>query len=135
MGDKNLQFKNILLVEDDAFLRQLYEETLKDAGFRASSAIDGDEAFQKMHTGGWDLVLLDIMLPKRDGLTIMRQLQQDKTTHQNKQVIFLSNLDTDEQKKEALTLGDGYLVKSDLTPETFLAEVKKHLQKVTSIDS
>ena len=59
--------KKILVAEDDQFLRELYSDVLKGEGYNIEVAMDGEEAFQKMSKGGWDLVLLDIIMPNMSG--------------------------------------------------------------------
>ncbi len=119
----------ILVVEDDEFLREVYLETLKDEGYIVEVAIDGDEGLKKIKQGGYDLVLLDIIMPKMDGLEVMRKIKIEGTIIPNKRLIFLTNLDKDEEIKEALKLGDGYLIKSQLTPGDLIKEVQLYLAK------
>ena len=125
----DMENKKILVVEDDEFLREIYLEILKDASYSVDSAIDGQEAYDKIKVGGYDLVLLDILLPKMDGLQVMEKLQAESAAKANKAVVFLTNLDNDEQIKEALRLGDGYLIKSQLTPENLLKEITVYLTR------
>lgn len=121
--------KKILVVEDDDFLREIYIEILQEAGYDIDSATDGDQAYQKIKLGGWDLVLLDIILPKMDGLDIMKKIKSETDEKLTKTLVFLTNLDNDEQIKEALSLGNGYLIKSQLTPDNLLKEVQMYLTK------
>src|SRR6266550_4654491 len=119
--------KKVLIVEDDDFLREIYIEILQEAGFDVDQAIDGDEAYQKITKGGWDLVLLDIILPKLDGLDIMKKIKAEGKGKLTKSLVFLTNLDNDEQIKQALELGNGYLIKSQLTPDNLLKEVNVYI--------
>jgi len=120
----------ILVVEDDLFLRDLYCELLQDEGFYVDSASDGPEGFAKMKKGGWNMVLLDIVLPKMDGLEIMRRLRDDPPKIPNGPVVFLTNLGKDEPIKEGFRLGGvGYLIKSQFTPDQVLIEIKNFLAK------
>jgi CheY-like chemotaxis protein len=121
--------KRILVVEDDLFLRELYTDVLSTEGYKVETAADGEEALQKMKIGGYDMVLLDIIMPKMDGLEVMRQAQTTPPQAPNKCVVFLTNLDKDEEIKTALKLGNGYLIKSQITPGSLVAEVKKYLSK------
>ena len=123
------QQPKILIVEDDAFLREVYVETLQKEGFSIDTAEDGEQGLEKLKTGGWDLVLLDIIMPKLNGLEVMKKFKEEPNATPSKCVIFLTNLDKDEEIKEALLLGDGYLIKSQLTPGDFLKEVKTFLAK------
>lgn len=122
--------KKILVVEDDELLRNLYIETLQGDEYEVTSAIDGDDAFAKMKVGGYDLVLLDIILPKQSGLDVMNALKTNPPAVKNNIVLFLTNLDKSEEIKEALTLGNGYLIKSQITPGDLINEVKAYLEKI-----
>jgi len=119
----------ILVVEDDLFLRELYVDILSGEGYRVESAVDGEAALEKMKAGGYDLVLLDIIMPKKDGLTVMKEMQSITPQAPNKCVVFLTNLDKDEEIKTALELGSGYLIKSQITPGSLIDEVKVYLEK------
>ena len=119
----------ILVVEDDDFLREVYVETLTDEGYVVEMAIDGEEGMQKIKQGGYDLVLLDIVMPKIDGLNVVKKIKSEGVQPNNKRLVFLTNLDKDEEIKEALALGDGYLIKSQLTPGDLIREVKLYLSK------
>ena len=121
--------QKILVAEDDLFLRELYTDILSGEGYKVESASDGEEALQKMKAGGYDLVLLDIIMPKMDGLSVMRQVQTTPPQNPNKCVVFLTNLDKDEEIKTALKLGNGYLIKSQITPGILVEEVKNYLNK------
>ncbi len=124
-----MQPAKILVVEDDILLRELYTETLKNEGYQVDNAADGEEALSRIKQGGWDLVLLDIILPKLDGLEIMRRIKASDGQKPSKSIVFLTNLDKDEEIKEALELGDGYLIKSQITPGDLTTEIKLYLQK------
>lgn len=120
----------ILVVEDDAFLREVFLETLQREGYTVDSATNGHEALEKLKPGGWDLVLLDIIMPEMDGLEVMKKYNEQNKEKPSKQIIFLTNLDNDNVLKEALTLGDGYLIKSQLTPPDLIKEVKLYLARI-----
>jgi len=123
--------KKILVVEDDQFLRELYVDILTSAGYQVEQAPDGEIGYQMIKKDGYDLVLLDIMLPKLDGISILRQLQQEPALQSaNKSIIVLSNLGQESVIAEAVGLGaKGYMIKSDLTPEQALNEVKRYLSE------
>lgn len=121
--------QRILVVEDDLFLRELYSDILTQEGYKVESAQDGEEALGKIKVGGYDLILLDIIMPKMDGLEVMRQIQTTPPQNPNKCVIFLTNLDKDEEIKTALKLGNGYLIKSQITPGSLVEEVKNYISK------
>ncbi len=122
--------KRILVVEDDQFLREFYQELLMGEGYQVDVAADGEIASQKVHEGGFNLVLLDIMLPKKDGLQILRDLKTQPPKVANGPVVALTNLGHDEVIKQCFDLGaSGYLIKSALNPDQVLAEIHAYLQK------
>lgn len=120
----------ILIVEDDQFLREFYEDLLRSEGYTIASAADGEDGFKKMHQGGYSLVMLDIMLPKKDGLQILRDLKTQPPMTANGPVVVLTNLGNDTIINQAFTLGaTGYLIKSAMNPDEVLTEIHGFLAK------
>lgn len=119
--------KKILLVDDDMFIRDLYEELLRDEGYEMTTAKDGQEGLDKIRAGKFDLILLDVMMPKIDGLNLLKQLTSEEKQN-NGPVILLTNLANDPMIKQAMESGaKNYLLKSDITPDVLLAEVRRSL--------
>jgi len=119
----------ILLVEDDQYLRDMYEELLISEGNEVVTCKDGEEGYNAAAAGGFQLVLLDVMLPKMDGIQIMKKLKENKLVSKNGPVVFLSNLSQENIAKEALMLGAaGYLIKSELDPGEVLHEIRTFLK-------
>jgi DNA-binding response OmpR family regulator len=93
------------------------------------TAAEGETAVAKIHEGGYDLVLLDIMLPDINGLQILQNIRQNANT-KNLVVVLLTNLGQDAVIKQGFELGaDGYLVKAAHTPDQIVQEVKNIMQK------
>jgi DNA-binding response OmpR family regulator len=114
----------VLIVEDELDVRELYRDLLTDNGFSVLLATNGREALILARENKWDLMLLDIMIPEIDGLSVLEEI---KNIHQ-KPVLIISNLNNDEVISRATELGtDGYVVKSELNPKQFIVEVRKHL--------
>lgn len=121
--------KKILIVEDDQFLREFYQELLQGEGFEVDVAPDGEVGFNKLHQGGFDLVLLDIMLPKKDGIEILKENKMSAPSAANGPIVVLTNLGQDAIIKTCFDLGaSGYMIKSALNPDQVLTEVKNYLQ-------
>ena len=121
--------KRILLVEDDQFLREFYQELLQSEGFVVDSAVDGETGLKKIQEAEFDLVLLDIMLPKKDGIQILRDLKVKPAKSPNCPIVALTNLGQDSVIKQCFELGAvGYLVKSALNPDQVLKEIHSYLQ-------
>ena len=120
--------KKLMVVDDDLYIRELYEEVLKDEGYTVDSASNGEEAYNKLKLGGYYLVLLDIMMPKMDGLGIMDALRKTPPPVKNGPIILLTNLDHDPLIKDAISKGaSAFLIKADITPADLLGQVKKYL--------
>ncbi len=120
--------KRILIIEDEVDLRNLYVQILKKENFAVDSAIDGEEGYSKLSKKEYDLVLLDIILPKIDGLQMLDKLKLDGK-HINGKIVLLTNLSQDLVISKAVDYGiSGYMVKSDLTPDQIVQEVKSHLE-------
>ena len=119
--------QKLLVVDDDEYIRDLYEEMLKDSGFEVDTAVDGKEGYEKIIAGSYDLILLDIMMPKMDGVEVLKKLAEDAKEKAAK-VVLLTNLAHDPVMKEALSLGAlAYLIKADMTPDQLVAKIKEYL--------
>jgi len=125
-----MTFSKVLIVEDDAFLREIYVDSLTKAGFTVTSAEDGNEGIEKIKAGDWDLLLMDIILPQMDGIEIVRKLKTDPdfAAQAKKPVIFLTNLDNDNEMKQALAVGNGYIIKSQINPGDLVAKIQEVMQ-------
>lgn len=122
--------KKILVVEDDQFLREFYQELLTGEGFLVDVAPDGEMGLSKMRTEELDLVLLDIMMPKKDGVQVLKDLKSNGAKTQGIHIVMLTNLGQDAVIKQCFDLGaQGYLIKSALNPDQVLAEIHSYLQK------
>lgn len=119
--------KKILVVEDDLFLRDIYDETLKTAGYKIELAKNGKEGLEKIQAGGWDLILLDVLLPEMTGIEIMQQLKDKQLPAPNKSIIFLTNMDNPKEVAEMKALGIEFWIKSELTPPTLLKKIEPYL--------
>src|SRR5438477_13152922 len=96
--------KRILIVEDDEFLRQIYTDTLTAEGYELGTAKDGQEALDALIQGGWDLVLLDVILPRLTGVDLLKKLRTTTVQKPNGKIIVASNLDEGEEFREAKAL-------------------------------
>lgn len=125
--------KKIMVVDDDLYIRELYEEILKDEGYQVEAAVNGEDALNKLKNGGYDLILLDIMMPKVDGLGVMDALNKTPPPIKNGPIILLTNLDHDPLIKDAMSRGAiAFIIKADITPPDLLSQVKKYLGETAS---
>ena len=126
MGEEK---KKIFLLEDDKFLSEMYVTKLTESGFDVETAIDGEEGFRKIKETKPDLVLLDMVLPKKDGFEILAEIKKDAAL-KNIFVIALTNLGQKEEVEKGMKLGaDDYVVKAHFTPTEVAAKVRKFLNK------
>lgn len=122
----------ILVVEDDAALRSGLKTVLERAGYRASATGDGVEADDRLAQDAFDLVVLDIGLPRMDGLTVLRRMRQ---RGQNTPALILSARDQLADRVRGLDLGaDDYLSKPFERAE-FEARVRALLRRGRSVIS
>lgn len=118
--------KKILLVEDELFIRELYEKALQEAGYEVITAIDGDEAL-KLAKPGLNLILLDIMLPKIHGIDVLKKLKENSLT-KDIPVVLITNLGQESIIKDAFRLGaQGYIMKIRITPYDIVRNVNEFL--------
>lgn len=106
----------ILLVEDSKFLRLATERALSRAGYEMSSAADGDEALLLARAKLPDLILLDMLLPKKSGLDVLRTLKQDPLT-KGIPVVVLTGMAQTNAARLAKDGAAGFLEKSTLELE------------------
>ncbi|MBI2454374.1 MAG: response regulator [Parcubacteria group bacterium] len=118
----------ILLVEDDPFLLDMYSTKFKEVGFDVSVAQDGEMALVKAKEVMPDLVLLDVVLPKKDGFEVLKSLKSDSQTA-GIPVVMLTNLGLEGDVKRGLELGaQSYIIKAHFTPTEVVAKVKEILK-------
>lgn len=117
---------NVLVVEDNAVNRMLITDYLEAHGFNLDVAVDGDEALQKARSSKPDVILMDIQLPKRDGLSVTRELKADPGTN-HIPIIALTALAMKGDASRCLEAGcDAYLSKP-CDPQDVLFAVEKSL--------
>lgn len=117
-----------MLVEDDKDTQDAYSQVLVGAGYEVDVAPDGGVGLTKAKVGGYNLILLDIMMPHVDGLEFLREMRQNPPEKKNGPTIMLTNLSSGAVIREALDLGaSAYFVKAALNPGQLLKEVRSFL--------
>jgi len=121
--------KKVLLIEDEKDIRDVYAEYLRDNGYEVLEAQDGTTGLKKALEEPWDVLLLDIMLPGEDGLQLIKKIKATDVV-KDRPIIALTNLNIDSVISEMFDYGaDGFLVKSDITPDKIVTEIETVLQK------
>lgn len=115
----------VLLVEDDAFFQKFYSFKLQEQGFEVINALDGNEGLAKMREGQPDLVLLDIIMPNKNGFELLSEKQVDSSISAIPVIVF-STLGQEDDIKKALSLGaKGYVNKSFFDFDVLAAKIKE----------
>lgn len=117
--------KRILVAEDDKFLSNAYKIKLSKAGFEVKLASNGEEAVKEVLEFKPDLILLDLVMPGKDGFFVLEELNKSNTKIP---VIIASNLGQQEDIKKGLSLGaKDYFVKSEVQLEDIIRKINKIL--------
>ena len=120
---------HILIVDDDAEIRSLLGEYLRKNGYQAGVAADGKAMWAALERGKVDLIVLDLMLPGDDGLTLCRKLRAESETP----VIMLTARGEETDRIVGLEMGaDDYLAKP-FSPRELLARIKSVLRRTRSL--
>lgn len=117
----------ILLIEDDIAISEMLKDYLQTEGFEIVTAFDGEEGCNVFFQQQFDLVLLDIMIPKLNGIEVMKNIRSQSTVP----IIIISGKDTDSDKSFGLGLGaDDYITKPFSVTEV-LARIKANIRRST----
>src|SRR3989344_4802885 len=115
----------ILIVEDDPLMLRMYQKIFTLEQYEVDIATNGEEALDKVHAGKPTLILLDIMMPKLNGLQVLDKLKSDPDT-KTIPVIMLTNLASEKDAENALLKGAvKYIVKSQYEPKAVVDMVQE----------
>ncbi len=121
----------ILLIDDTVFFRKMYCDFLHNSGYEVVEASDGIEGIQKAQEAQPDLILLDLSMPRLNGLNTLERLKEDKSTS-HIEVIVLSARERTDDVKEAIKKGAiDYLVKTVNKPGDVVGKINHALQQTT----
>ncbi len=111
----------VLIVEDEKILSKILKEKFEEKGWSVKTAFDGGEALEMLKEDGIDVVLLDLLLPIKDGFEVLKEIRNDPV-HKNLPILVLSNLGGKDEIHEAMRLGaTDFFVKTQHS----LAEIAK----------
>jgi DNA-binding response OmpR family regulator len=120
----------ILIIDDDLFIRELYDEVLKNGGFEVDLAENGEQGLSKLQNGGYALILLDMNMEPIDGLQVLKKLSEYEVKNKNGPILLLTNMSTDSKTQEGIQNGaTGYLMKADLTPDQLVNKINEYLSR------
>jgi DNA-binding response OmpR family regulator len=120
--------KKVLMIEDDIFLRKIYRDKLERSGLDFVEAINGEEGINKVISEKPTIVLLDIILPKKNGFDVLREIKDNEET-KDIPVVILSNLGQEADVRRGMALGaDDYFVKTEVTLEEVVSRINEWLK-------
>jgi DNA-binding response OmpR family regulator len=121
--------KKVLIVEDDPHISKVYEIQLTKESIATILARDGEEAVKILETENPDLIILDLMLPKKDGFWVLEEIKKS-SKHEDVPIIVISNLGQKSDEERALSLGAReYLVKIDHPIQELVNKINSYLKK------
>ena len=113
--------KTILCIEDDLFIGEMYARSLRKAGYEVDIQTNGDDGLKAALAKTYDLILLDILLPQKNGADILKQLRGERDLVPRSRILVLTNYSQDDESRLALqSKADGYLIKADITPRKLI---------------
>ncbi len=119
----------VLLIDDDVFFQNFYATKLQESGFEVIVASNGQEGVSMAKQHIPDVILLDIIMPVKDGFVVLQELQADIQT-KNIPVLIFSDLGQEEDVKKALSLGaKDFIGKTVLDFETLKNKILAYSQK------
>jgi len=130
---ENYNEKKILVIEDDPFLADIYETKLKQSKYQVELASTGEDGLAVLKDKKFDILILDIVLPKMDGWEVLGAIKRDRESGinpdlNNLKIIILSNLGQKEEITKGLDLGaDSFMIKAHFTPSQIVEEIKNTL--------
>ncbi len=119
--------KRVLYVEDEDFFAKTLSRSLEHIGCEVVVAPDGEEGLTRIQKERFDIILLDLLLPKKDGFEILQAVKAEPATT-DIPIVIVSNLFSDEDQKKVTALGvKHYFVKAFTDPRTIVSYVGKAL--------
>jgi len=122
-----MEKKKLIIIEDDIVLQKALQDFLLSENFEVVSALNGEEGVDLIMTEKPDLILLDIILPKKDGYEVIKEVRGNEDT-KDIPIVLLTNLGSLNDVERALALGaTTYLVKADYKLEEVTEKIKEIL--------
>lgn len=127
----------VLIVDDEPDQREIFSDLFStSSNYEVSTAVDGIDALAKCEATKFDLILLDIVMPRKDGVQALSEIKANPAKYGNPRVLMLTNIGGDIAIEEALKFGAvGYRVKIDTEPEDLLKTVQEELDKLNAANA
>lgn len=118
--------ETILCIEDDRFIGEMYVRALKQAGYEVDWVLSGNDGLAAAKSKAYSFILLDIMLPEKQGTDVIQELRGKENLIPNTKVLVLTNFDQEDKARESLQEKvEAYLIKADITPRKLLEVIKE----------
>jgi DNA-binding response OmpR family regulator len=126
--NKEINKPTIVLAEDDKYISQAFKDGLERGGFQVITAADGEEAIAKIKEEKPDIVLLDLIMPIKDGFEVLQEIKGSKI-YSHIPIIVFSNLEDADHVMRARELGASeYLLKANFTMPEVIAKVREYIK-------
>lgn len=114
--------KRILIVDDDEMVLMALEELLKPEGYEIHAVSRGAEALKKLDGDGYDLLMLDVIMPEMDGFKLCKRIRENER-YREIPIVFLSAKSRDEDRVQGLEVGANLFLSKPISPDKLLAVV------------
>ncbi len=119
--------KKVLITEDDIFLANAYKVKLEQAGYEVEILADGEDVMQSVSKQKPDLMILDLMMPRKSGFDVLKELKANPD-YKDIPILIATNLGQDEDKSKAKRLGaTEYVVKSEISLQDLVPKINNLL--------
>lgn len=126
--------RKILIAEDDFFIRDIYSKVFSLSGYDVKVAVDGQDALEKIKAEPFDMILLDIMMPRMTGIDVLKNVRALSTPSKSTPIYIITNLGQQNVIEEAFKLGmDGYILKSQVSPQQIVDEINNYFLNKESV--
>ncbi len=126
----SLKERRVLMIEDDPYLREYYKRVLEREGMVMDIADDGEQGLEMIKQGEYEIILMDIMLPRKTGIEILECLKKDKIKHCP--IMILTDLDQPTVEDKARELGaHSYMAKHEMNAQDLKYSIEKTLKEKT----
>jgi CheY-like chemotaxis protein len=119
--------KRILVVDDDEMVLMALDELLKGEGYEIETASTGAEALQKLDRNGYDLLMLDVIMPEMDGFTLCKRIRE-KEHYKETPIVFLTAKSRDEDRSRGLEAGANLFLSKPISPDKLISIVADTLR-------